>query len=87
MPTPGAEDHDTALLQVPDGAARDVGLGDLPHGDGGLDARVDAVLALQEVLQGKTVHDGAEHAHVVGAGAVHAPVAAARRRGRSCRHR
>ena len=27
---------------------------------------------LQEVLQGQAVHDGAEHAHVVGARAVHA---------------
>jgi hypothetical protein len=36
MPTPGAEDHDAALLQVPDRPARDVGLGDLAHRDGGL---------------------------------------------------
>jgi hypothetical protein len=56
---------------VANGAQRDVGLGDLPHGDGGLDAGLDACL-LQEVLQGQTVHDGAEHAHVVGATPLHA---------------
>jgi hypothetical protein len=66
----GAEDHHTALLQVPDRAPRDVRLGDLAHGDGGLDAGVDASL-LQEVLQREAVHDRAEHAHVVGTGVVH----------------
>ena len=54
-----------------DGAARNVGLGDLAHGDGALHAGFDAGL-LKEVLQRQAVHDGAEHAHVVGAGAVHA---------------
>ena len=67
----GAEDDDPALLHVPIGAARDVGLGDLGHRDRGLHPRLDAGL-LEEVLQGEAVHDGAEHAHVVGAGAVHA---------------
>ena len=67
----GAEDDDAALFHVADGAARNVGLGDLAHGDGALDAGLDAGL-LQEVLEGQAVHDGAEHAHVVGAGAVHA---------------
>ena len=70
-PGAGAEDHDAALLEVPDRAARDVGLGDLAHGDGGLDAGLDAFL-LQEVLEGQAVHHDAEHAHVVGAGTVHA---------------
>src|SRR6185436_2279958 len=36
-----------------------------------LDAGLDALL-LQEVLEGQAVHDRAEHAHVVGPGAVHA---------------
>ena len=67
----GAEDDDAALLEVALGAARDVRLGDLGHRDGGLHARLGAGL-LEEVLQGERVHDGAEHAHVVGAAAVHA---------------
>ena len=70
----GAEDDDPALFQVPLGAARDVRLGDLAHRDGGLHAGVEVVLALQEVLQRKAIHHGAEHAHVVGAGPVHAPL-------------
>ena len=36
------------------------------HGDGRLDAGLDARL-LAEVLEREAVHDGAEHAHVVGA--------------------
>ena len=71
MPGAGAEDHDAALLEVPDRAARDVGLGDLAHRDRGLHPGLDALL-LQEVLERQAVHDGAEHAHVVGAGPVHA---------------
>ena len=74
MPDAGAEDHDAALLQVPDRAPRDVGLGDLAHRDGRLHPGVDVVLALQEVLQGQAVHDRAEHAHVVGPGPFHAAV-------------
>jgi hypothetical protein len=42
-----------------------------PHGDRRLHAGVDAGL-LEQVLQRQAVHDGAEHAHVVGAGPVHA---------------
>ena len=67
----GAEDHDAALLEVPHRTTRDVRLGDLAHRDGGLHARLDALL-LQEVLEGEAVHHGAQHAHVVGAAAVHA---------------
>ena len=66
-----AEDHDAALLEVPDRATRDVGLGDLAHRDRGLHPRLDALL-LQEVLEGEAVHHDAEHAHVVGPGTVHA---------------
>src|SRR5690606_22316497 len=66
-----AEDDDAPLLEVPDRAQRDVRLGDLAHRDGCLHTRLDARL-LQEVLQGQAVHHGAEHAHVVRAGAVHA---------------
>ena len=66
-----AEDDDAVLLHVADGAQGDVGLGDLSHGDGGLDTGGHPRL-LNEVLQGQGVHDGSQHAHVVGAGAVHA---------------
>ena len=71
MPGAGAEDHDAALLEVPDRAPRDVRLGDLAHRDRGLDPGLDALL-LQEVLERQAVHHDAEHAHVVGAGPVHA---------------
>ena len=67
----GGEDHDAALLEVPDGPAPDVGLGHLGHGQraqhpGGL------ALLLERVLQRQRVDHGAEHAHGVGGGAVHA---------------
>ena len=67
----GAEDDDAVLLHVPHGAAGNIGFGDLRHRDRGLHTGVDTRL-FEEVLQGQAVHDGAEHAHVVGAGAVHA---------------
>ncbi len=72
------EDHDPALLEVADGPAPDVGLGDLRHVDGGLHPGGLAQL-LERVLQGQGVDDRGQHAHVVGLGAVHA-----RRRRRSC---
>ena len=56
---------------MPTGTQRDIGLGDLTHGDGGLHAGDDAFL-LQEVLERKAVHHGAEHAHIVRTGALHA---------------
>src|SRR5712692_4620816 len=65
----GGEDHDSSLLQVPDGAAPDVWLGDLGHLDRRHGARRDAS-PLQGILQGERVDDGGEHAHVVTGGAV-----------------
>ena len=65
------EDHDPALLEVADGPAPDVGLGDLGH----LDRRLHPgglAEALEGVLQGEGVDDRGQHAHVVGLGAVHA---------------
>ena len=53
------------------GPQRNVRFGDLSHGDRGLHPGRDAFL-FQEVLQRKAVHHGAEHAHVVAAGALHA---------------
>ena len=56
---------------MPAGTQRKVGLSDLSHGDGRLHPGDDS-LFLQEVLKRKAVHHGAEHAHVVRAGAFHA---------------
>src|ERR1019366_2237286 len=64
------EDDDPALFQVADGAAADVGLGDLVDGDGRLHAAVD-VQFLDRVLQRDGINHGGEHAHVVGGHAVH----------------
>ena len=60
----GAEDEDAALFEVAHGAALDEGLGDLLHGDGGLDAGGNADL-LKGILDGEGVDDGGQHAHVV----------------------
>ena len=54
--------------------ARDVRFSDLSHVDGRLDAGVDSFL-LQEVLKRDGIHDGPEHAHVVGPVPRHAVVA------------
>jgi hypothetical protein len=66
----GGEDDDAPLLQVADGAAADEGLGELRDLYGRLDARVDSDL-FERVLKDDGVHDGRQHAYVVGAGAVH----------------
>src|SRR5215471_13581249 len=68
---PRPEDHDPALLQVPDRPAGDVGLGHLAHRDRGLDPGVHAQL-FQHILQRETVDNRAQHAHVVGPGTVDA---------------
>ena len=71
LPVPGGEDDRAALLEVPDRAAADVGLGDLGDGHGREDPGVDPDL-LERVLERQRVEDGGEHPHVVGGGAVHA---------------
>jgi hypothetical protein len=71
LPVPGPEDHDATLLEVPHRAAPDVRLGDLLHLDRRQHPRVHAAL-LERVLQRQRVHHRRQHAHVVGAGAVHA---------------
>src|SRR5699024_6001196 len=60
------EDHDTAFLLVANGAARNVGLGDLAHVNRGLHTGGHAH-PFEQVLQAQTVDDGYEHTHVVGA--------------------
>jgi len=55
---------------VPDGSAADIGLGDLPHFDGGHDARRHPG-RLEGVLEGEGVDHSGQHAHVVGRYAVH----------------
>ena len=68
---PAREDHHPTLLEMSMGAQRNVRLGDLAHRDRGLHARRDPFF-LQKVLQRKTIHDRAEHAHIVRASAFHA---------------
>ncbi len=67
----GGEDHHPALFEVPHGAAADVGLRDLLDLEGGLHAGRNPA-PLHRVLQRQRVDDARQHAHVVGAGAVHA---------------
>jgi hypothetical protein len=67
----GGEDHHAALGEVALGAAADDGLAHLVHLDRRLDASLDADL-LERILHGERVHDGREHAHVIGLRAVHA---------------
>ena len=52
------------------GAASDVRLGDLLHGDGGLNSRLASRL-LDAVGKGKAVYDRCKHTHMVGSCAVH----------------
>ena len=66
----GGEDDDVALLKAAHRATADVGFADLVHLDTAHDA-AGAVDALDGVLQGESVHDRGEHAHVVGLGALH----------------
>src|SRR5579884_3002321 len=67
----GREDDDPSLLEVPDGAAADVGLGHLRHVDGGEDPGRLAE-TLDGVLQGERVDERRQHAHGVRRRAVQA---------------
>ena len=71
LPVPAAKMTQRPFLEVPHGAAADVVLADFLDADGGHDARV-AAERFERVLQREAVHDGREHAHVVGGDAVHA---------------
>src|SRR5438067_1758874 len=66
-----ADDRETPLVHVADGAAADIGLAYRLHADRRQDARRYA-LALERTLHGKRIDDGGEHAHVVGGRALHA---------------
>ena len=65
------EDHDAALLQVAHRAAPDVGLGHRRDLERREHARGEPDL-LERVLERQRVDHAGQHAHVVGAGAVHA---------------
>ena len=67
----GGEDNDVALGQVIDGATANIGLADLVHLDSTHHAAGNIVV-LEGILQGKRVHDGRKHAHIIGLGALHA---------------
>ena len=61
----GGKDDNAPLLEVTQRAAPDIRLGDFFHADRRHDPRVET-LFLEDVLDGKGVDDGAEHAHVIG---------------------
>ena len=73
----GREDHAAALLEVAHRAPADVVLADFLDADRRHDACV-AAEGFEGVLQRERVHDGREHAHVVGRDAVHAGASEAR---------
>ena len=71
LPVPAAKITIRALLQVPHGAAADVGLAHRRHRDRRLHPGRDAGLLLDHALHRQRVDDRAEHAHVVGGRALH----------------
>src|SRR5690606_15223565 len=66
----GREDDDLAFLEIAQCLGADVGFDHLVDTQGRLYAGVDAAV-FERILQGKRVHDGGHHAHVVGRGAIH----------------
>ena len=70
IPGAGGENDNTAFLQVPQRTSQDIRFGHLMHGDGRLHAGLQSNL-FQRILQGQTVHDRCQHAHVVGRSAFH----------------
>ena len=67
----GTKHDDTPLLQVTDRPQRQIGFSDLGHRNRSLNACGNTRL-VDEVLEGQRIHDGSEHAHVVGAGTLQA---------------
>jgi len=66
----GDENNHPLLFKVPHGATKDEGLGNLIHGDGGLDAG-SHIHFFEAIHDGETVDDGGEHAHVISRGAIY----------------
>ena len=64
-----AEEHHAALLEVPDRAGADIGLGNFFDLKRRLHAHINALL-LQNVRNRHAVHRGGQHTHVVGTGAL-----------------
>src|SRR5579872_3886751 len=71
VPGAAGQHDDAALLQVAYGAPANERLRDLGHGDRAHDSGLNALL-LKRILQRHAVDDGPEHAHIVGAGSLHA---------------
>ncbi len=66
----GGENNYPALFEMPNGATAHEGLANGVHLDGRLHAGIDALL-FQSVLHSQRIHHRGQHAHVIGAGALH----------------
>ena len=66
----GGENNDFALVELLLGFAADEGFRDVFHFDSGLHHAGDAVV-FERAFEGERVHDGGEHADVIGGRAVH----------------
>ena len=65
------KDDDAIFFQMTDGPPADISFGQLAHFDGGLDSGDDAD-PLKSILERESIHNGGQHAHVVGRGPFHA---------------
>ena len=65
-----AENNYSALFHVADSLVSDIGLGDLRHGNSGLNSYGHAEL-LKSVANAESVDSRGEHSHMIGAGSVH----------------
>src|SRR5882757_1066747 len=66
----GGEYHHPPFLEMTHSPPADVVLADLVDTNGRHDARVHSQ-SLERVLHGKRIHDGGQHAHVIGRDAIH----------------
>jgi hypothetical protein len=69
----GTEDDDAPFLEVADGTALDVRFSDRTYFDAGHHRAGDSH-AFQRILERQRIHDGRQHAHVVGSDPFHAMV-------------
>lgn len=67
----GGKNNDVALGKVVDGATANIGLADLVHLDSAHHAAGNIVV-LEGILQSERIHNGCQHAHVIGLSALHA---------------